>query len=1048
MAKEKFWWENPQIVKQNKEDGHVIAMPYDDEDSAKAHSPSPYKRTLNGKWKFHWQRGLENQPDGFINADYDVSSWDEINVPSVWQMEGYSSPFYYASTFCKAYSRSKSKIPYIDHNMQEIGFYRRDVEIEEEFLADKRLYIHFGAAKSAMEVYVNGELAGLSKCSMVPHEFDITDYVKAGKNTICAKVYRHSDAAYLENQDMWLLCGIYREVYLYTEKKQCIRDFFVKTDFDAEYKDAKLDLATYIKNYDEECEVTVEAYIENDEDKIEVGSQTVTAANGMTTVNMSVDVVEPKKWSAETPNLYDLVIILRKGEEVLSVKSIKMGFKKVEIVGEKILFNGKPLMIKGVNRHDFDPDHGWAVPTERYYQDLEIMKKHNINAIRTSHYPDDPIFYELCDKFGFYVMDECDLESHGVRRKGVPGSNPLWTKMCIEKMERMVLRDRNHACVFMWSLGNEAGDGDNFMKMKQAALKLDDTRQFHYEGDFDLTKSDVISRMYPRGDVMEKLGKKEPITISVFDNIANSLAADSKPIKKEMYEGKPVILCEYAHAMENSLGNFQEYIDDFEKYDNMCGGFIWDFVDQAIHRVDENGKDLWLYGTDFEKEEPRRTIDIPNETAMTGSNTYFCANGIITADRQLQPSIYQVKKGYQEIAVTVKDMKEKLFTVKNKYLFTNLNEFNIKWVLEAEGEEVQSGEINDFALAPLESADLKIDFDDSNLPEKECVLTVSFVTKKEKDLVPAGYELAFEQFIIKEMPKAKHAPCNKEVKYTLAGNAVSISGDKFSVKIEGGAIVSLCYDGKEMLKAPVKPNYFRALTDNDIDYLNFVPPLIPLMPKYVWRNASKSAKGKIKAVETKQDGAVKVSIKWNVTCMKNVSSVIIVYPDGKIYVRHSGTPMMEMVRFGTTMDIAGDYSNVNWYGRGPQETYCDRKTGAKIAKHSMKVADLEHRYMRPQENGNRVDVRWVQFTDDCGHGLKFTAPCDKPINFQAHYYNVFELEKAQHLHELEYKKDITVDIDHAQCGVGGDMPGSICLREPYIMHANKEYDYSFVIEKI
>ena len=304
-----------------------------------------------------------------------------------------------------------------------------------------------------------------------------------------------------------------------------------------------------------------------------------------------------------------------------------------------------PLMIKGVNRHDFDCDNGWAVPREIYTQDLDIMKQNNINSIRTSHYPDDPYFYDMCNKYGFYVMDECEVETHGVRRKGVPGSNPVWTGAVVDRMQRMVLRDRNNPCVFMWSLGNEAGDGSNFMEMKKAALALDNSRQFHYEGDFDLTKSDVISRMYPTKDIMEKLGNKQPITISLYDNIANQLAADSKPIKAEMYEGKPVVLCEYAHSMENSLGNFQEYIDDFEKYDNMCGGFIWDFVDQALHVKDENGNDNYLYGTDFQGQEPHKLIDIPNTTAMTGSNVYFCANGIIGADRKPHPHIVEVKHG-------------------------------------------------------------------------------------------------------------------------------------------------------------------------------------------------------------------------------------------------------------------------------------------------------------------------------------------------------------------------------------------------------------------
>lgn len=614
---EKFRWEDPSIFKINKEDGHAIMMPYDSENEALSGNESKYKQSLNGKWKFYWQRGLKNQPENFQLVSFDDSHWDEINVPSVWQTEGYSVPYYYASTFPKAFSRTKSKIPSIDHNMQEIGFYRKTFVLDEVF-DNREVFLHFGAAKSALEVYVNGEFVGYSQGSMAPHEFDITKVLKKGENVITAKLYRFSDGSYLEDQDMWWLCGIYRDVYLFAEPKVCLRDFYFKTDFDDTYNDSNVTLNMYFNNYNNiRGKIKVSAkLIDSKNEEIELGSSEKELSGGKETITYNKTVKSPDKWSAETPNLYTLVMSVELDGKVICVKSYKVGFKKVEIKGEKIYFNGMPLMIKGVNRHDFDCDYGWAVPKYRYTQDLDIMKQNNINSIRTSHYPDDPYFYDMCNKYGFYVMDECEVETHGVRRKGVPGSNPVWTGAVVDRMQRMVLRDRNNPCIFMWSLGNEAGDGSNFMEMKKSALELDDTRQFHYEGDFDLTKSDVISRMYPTKDIMEKLGNKQPITISLYDNIANQLAADSKPIKAEMYEGKPVVLCEYAHSMENSLGNFQEYIDDFEKYDNMCGGFIWDFVDQALHVKDENGNDNYLYGTDFQGKEPHKLIDIDRKSVV------------------------------------------------------------------------------------------------------------------------------------------------------------------------------------------------------------------------------------------------------------------------------------------------------------------------------------------------------------------------------------------------------------------------------------------------
>ena len=564
---EKFNWENPEIFKINKEDGHAIMMPFDSEKDALSAKESNYKQSLNGKWKFYWQRGLKNQPENFQLTSFDDSHWDEINVPSVWQTQGYSVPYYYASTFPKAFSRSKGKIPSIDHDMQEIGFYRKSFTLNENFNG-REIFLHFGAAKSALEVYVNGEFVGYSQGSMTPHEFNVTKVLKPGENVITAKLYRYSDGSYLEDQDMWWLCGIYREVYLFAEPKLCLRDFYFKTDFDDSYTDSNVTLNMYINNYNNiRGKMTATAkLIDSNNGEILLGTKETELSGGNEAVTFTETVKAPEKWSAETPNLYTLVMTIELDGKIICVKTYKVGFKKVEIKGEKIYYNGMPLMIKGVNRHDFDCDNGWAVPREIYTQDLDIMKQNNINSIRTSHYPDDPYFYDMCNKYGFYVMDECEVETHGVRRKGVPGSNPVWTGAVVDRMQRMVLRDRNNPCVFMWSLGNEAGDGSNFMEMKKAALALDNSRQFHYEGDFDLTKSDVISRMYPTKDIMEKLGNKQPITISLYDNIANQLAADSKPIKAEMYEGKPVVLCEYAHSMENSLGNFQEYIDDFENH--------------------------------------------------------------------------------------------------------------------------------------------------------------------------------------------------------------------------------------------------------------------------------------------------------------------------------------------------------------------------------------------------------------------------------------------------------------------------------------------------
>ncbi len=1046
---EKFRWEDPSIFKINKEDGHAIMMPYDSENEALSGNESKYKQSLNGKWKFYWQRGLKNQPENFQLVSFDDSHWDEINVPSVWQTEGYSVPYYYASTFPKAFSRTKSKIPSIDHNMQEIGFYRKTFVLDEVF-DNREIFLHFGAAKSALEVYVNGEFVGYSQGSMAPHEFDITKVLKKGENVITAKLYRFSDGSYLEDQDMWWLCGIYRDVYLFAEPKVCLRDFYFKTDFDDTYNDSNVTLNMYFNNYNNiRGKIKVSAkLIDSKNEEIELGSSEKELSGGKETITYNKTVKSPDKWSAETPNLYTLVMSVELDGKVICVKSYKVGFKKVEIKGEKIYFNGMPLMIKGVNRHDFDCDYGWAVPKYRYTQDLDIMKQNNINSIRTSHYPDDPYFYDMCNKYGFYVMDECEVETHGVRRKGVPGSNPVWTGAVVDRMQRMVLRDRNNPCIFMWSLGNEAGDGSNFMEMKKSALELDDTRQFHYEGDFDLTKSDVISRMYPTKDIMEKLGNKQPITISLYDNIANQLAADSKPIKAEMYEGKPVVLCEYAHSMENSLGNFQEYIDDFEKYDNMCGGFIWDFVDQALHVKDENGNDNYLYGTDFQGKEPHKLIDIPNTTAMTGSNVYFCANGIIGADRNPHPQIVEVKHGYQNIGITAKDIKNGEFTIKNKFLFTNLSDFNCKWVIKAEGKEVLNGTIGKIDCAPLEEKEIKTDYDLSKLSDdKELILTVFFETTKKSLGLDADYEIAFEQFVLNEMPKPKEIKSDKKLDFDINGKKITVNGENLKVVVDDGKVVSYVIDEKELLKAPLEPNYFRALTDNDIDFLNFTPQWAKFHPFYAWQRATHHTKA-VKTEVVKNGEVVEIHIAFSTAGLKNSVATYKVYPDGKLYVFHSAIPTKGMLRFGYQMTMESSMEYITWYGRGPKPTYIDRKLGSKIDLYESSVTDFEYRYMRPQESSNRCDVRYFTLTDKEGFGIRVDAYYNNPINFSAYHYTTDGLEKATHINDIPYADITTVNIDHRQLGVGGDLPGQAFVREPYTMPKNQKQEYSFVITPI
>ena len=884
MKKPLHKWENSLFFGENKLDAHNLSLPYSAREKV-VYGESKYKLSLNGTWKFRWQMGIDGQPDNFFSRDFNDNGWDDIIVPSVWQMQGYGKPIYLCSSMPPQVSTAKSKIPTVSHERNEIGFYRRSFTLPESF-DGRRVILHFGAAKSALYVYVNGEYVGYSQGSMTPSEFDITDKLTDGENILAAKVMRFSDATYLENQDMWQFSGIYREVYLVAEPETTIEDIYARTSLDDEYKDGLLDLTLKLSS---EKEVTCKVSLDKKEIyKGKVGKE----------LHFSHTVPDCRRWSAETPELYTLTVSLYDGSRCVVKKEIRIGFKRVEIKGNVYYVNGQKVIIKGVNRHDYDPEHGWAVPRERYYQDLYLMKQANINAIRTSHYPDDPFFYELCDELGFYVMDECDVESHGVRRKNVPGDNPLWTSAVIDRAERMVLRDRSHACVCFWSLGNEAGDGTNFAEMKKAILRLCDLYPIHYEGDFDLTKSDFISRMYPMENVVEKLVKQEAITATLFDNIANALAADNKDVPKDAFADHPVIYCEYAHCMENSLGNFKEYVDDFEKYDHITGGFIWDFVDQAIYR---DGK--WLYGGDF------------NEG---WSSFYFCANGIIAADRTPHPAYYEVRKVYSNVSAESINIERKTVTIKNKNYFVPLDYCSLVWSVSRDGRQIESGKIPLDGIAPQTSKTIKIPYSE-DFGVGEYILTLSFVYNKANVWHKPGDEISFDQFTLSNI--RRDDPEREGMVKVITKNGVHrIIGGNTTVTIKDKKLYSIDFGKGNILDNSLylKPNFFRPLTDNDTSYFNFAPMFKRLNPLYLWDITSRTVSVKSFCIFP-FSGSCIVNIHWFAPFAGNVATDIIVNSDGSINIGQSmESPILPMLRAGVRLGISKDFRNVKWYGRGPE----------------------------------------------------------------------------------------------------------------------------------
>ncbi len=1032
-------YENPEIIGTNKETAHAVWMPYDSLNEIAKSGESKYRLSLNGNWAFKWVLGKNESPEGFYKPEYDVSGWDKLEVPSVWQLKGYGKPYYLAFSFPPALSTKKNEIPKIDQSQNENGYYRTTFVLPENF-SEREIFICFGAVKSAFYLYINGEKVGYSQGSMTPAEFDITSFVNSGENTVAAEVIRYSDGTYLEDQDMWFFSGIYREVYIYAEPKIFLRDVFARSVPDETYTHWQLKIDVFTENKTGlNHGIIIEALLCDYEDFHVIDS--IEANLDMSRENANCFSLEklikhPLLWSAEQPNLYRLVIVLKNGDgTVIEAKAIHFGFKSVEILDEKILINGKPLLICGVNRHDFDPDKGWAVPWERYAQDLKLMKQANINAIRTSHYPNDLLLYELCDVYGIYILDEAEVESHGVRRKNVPGGNPIWTNAVVDRMQRMVMRDRNYPCIFMWSLGNEAGYGSSFAQMKKAALSLDETRPIHYEGDMDMSVSDVVSRMYPTIELLEKLGRHKEVKIGLLDNFLNMLTADNKPLKPEQYRGKPVLICEYAHAMENSLGNFQEYLDVFEEYPNMAGGFIWDFVDQSIRRITEDGQEQLLYGGDFDEEV---------------SDRYFCANGIVASDRTPQPSYYEVKKVYQRIKITPIDLRSGVIQIENLYSFTDLSSFIPEWALTENGRTIEKRRLKPIILAAGERSELKLDYSGIYFsPYAEYHLTFSFLTSKDELWCKKDYPLAFEQFEICTAQLGAEPDESKAITVSEIGCNIIIQGEGFKIAFSkyDGDVFSIDYGDGNILRSPIKPNYWRAYTDNDLGYANFKPKLenILAFPVKRWRKATENCTV-LSAVLLSSLGSATITVKQRVPyCHGDVITVYTIDSKGTIFIRHEIHPTKDMPRIGFAMALKPELNSFTWYGRGPHENYCDRKTGAPVGIYSLNACDIGHSYMRPQENGNRSDVRWLEICDKSGRGLKL---CGRLFNFSAWPYTQEELEQAKHGHELTVRDFITLNVDHMQCGVGGDFPGVASLHEAYKIHKGKSYAFEYAISKL
>jgi len=1022
-------WENEAVFRINKEAPHCTIMPCENESKAQKGQwqRSKYYKLLNGDWKFNWSPDPASRPADFYKTDYDVSTWDDISVPANWQLQGYGTPVYANTvyTFKKDPPRVMSEpdkkfTNYKDRN--PIGSYRHNFTVPDGW-DNKETFIVFDGVDSAFYLWINGKKVGYSQDSRTPAEFNITKYLKKGENVLAVEVYRYSDGSYLECQDMWRLSGIFRDVYMVSRPKVYIRDYFAKASLSNNYRDGTLDVDIELKNNsDKEQPVPhVEMKLLDSGGHQVFSPQVLRLANIIAPGGIAKGLIKApaikdvKKWSAEIPNLYKLVLTVKDNKgKIVETMACNVGFCTSEIIDGNLRVNGKYIYIKGVNRHENEPDTGHYATREMMIKDIKLMKQHNINTVRTSHYPDRPEWYDLCDEYGLYVIDEANIESHGMGY----GPESLakfsnWGPAHMDRTVNMLERDKNHPSIIIWSLGNEGGDGVNFEATSAWIKKRDPSRPIQYERAEENSYTDIVCPMYYRIHELIEYAARIP-----------------NPYR-------PLIQCEYSHAMGNSVGNLQDYWDVIESYKYLQGGNIWDWVDQGLRKVDEKtGKEFWAYGGDYG--------DYPNLKN-------FCCNGLVQPDRKPNPHLMEVKKVYQNIKVREVGIKG-LYEVQNKYVFADMDDFvNLNWEITKDGKVVQKSECNKISLPPLQKKLVRIDYKSDFDKSGEYLLKIYFSLVKDALWAKKGHVVAWDQFVLQQpeehLPEVQYG-CS--VKLTEKGDNVEMSGMGFAVVFSRnkGAINSLKIKGKEMLKSPLVPNFWRPPTDNDSGP-NAGGSKMP-QRLGIWKDAAINGKVASFEVEQPKKDIVKVKVALALGAKDSVfESVYTIYGDGRILVENemkANDLLPKIPRIGMQMAVIDSLDNMQWYGRGPWESYWDRKTGAAIGIYKEKISEPEHQYIVPQETGNKTDVRWAKFTDGRGNGFKVEG-IGGHLSVSAWPCSMNDLIEAKHPYEIPERDFNTVNIDYKQMGVGGDNSWKYKTHPEYTMPAGN-YKYQFVIKAL
>lgn len=1013
-------WQDPQVNEINREATHAHFAPFTSEANALAQQALPASErfevnrtrerriSLNGTWKFNYSKNNDSSPADFYKTGYNTNKWDNIKVPGSWELQGFDAPIYTDVDY-----PFPTNPPFVPTDYNPVGSYVREFTVPSDWNG-MDIFIDFEGVESAFYFWVNGELAGYSEDSRLPAHFNIGKLLKKGKNKLAVKVFRFSDGSYLEDQDYWKYSGIERDVYLYARPSSRVKDFKLTAGLVNNYKDGDFNLD--VKLNEPQQGVTVEVKVIDNGTTIYQQKNIIKSSSDtlFSKQNLFADV---KPWSAESPTLYQLVVNTfdANGKSLESFVH-PFGFRSVEMTNGMQLINGKAVLFKGVNRHEHDQHTGRTLTIESMIKDIELMKQFNINAVRTSHYPNYNEWYSLCDEFGLYLVDEANIESHGMmyHEDKTLANYPDWELAFMQRMSRMVFRDRNFTSIVTWSLGNESGYGKHFETIYDWTKAIDPTRPVQYEGGGYDAKSDIYSPMYARIWALQRhVNQRDP---------------------------RPLILCEYAHAMGNSVGNLQDYWDLIYKYDQLQGGFIWDWVDATFAIKDDNGNDIWGYGGDM------GFVGIPND-----SN--FCANGLVAADRSLNPHIHEVKKVYQYIhfepvAFTANEVK-----VTNRHDFIDLSKYIMRWKLEADGKIVEQGEMNFPDIAAGASALITLPLKTIDTDGRAYFLKLEAFTKDEAPLVPKNHLVAVEQWL---MPTNKVKGAMQNIAGKLSSESttesVAINGADFRIAFSNttGEITELSYNNKNMIQEGLQPNFWRPLTDNDVANGH-------LSRCATWKNAGANMQLENISLDISPDNQL-ATVTVDYKMAEQASTLQTTYqirPNGAVKVSMHFTPgdkaLPEMPRLGMRMILNSEYDVMTWLGRGPHENYADRKTSALMGQYTATVWDQFHPYVRAQETASKTDVRWVALRNQDGQGLLITG--SEPLNVSAWNfpqedidYVPFNVER-RHGGSIMKKDMVWLNIDHRLMGVGGDTTWGAQVHPQYTI-TPQEWEYSFTLQPL